>query len=347
MRLSTSLLLIISSSCYLFADQVTLKNGDTVSGSIIRKDKDTLTLKSEFLGEVSMPWSAVTSIKSDNPLYVVLPGTGQVNGKLATEGNTVAVQTPGNKVQSAPIAQVGAIRDSAEQQKYERLLQPSWLQLWAGYFDMGLALARGNARTDTLTTAFAATRATNKDKTSLFFNQIYSTALINGANGTTANAARGGVSYDHNLSPRLFLNVQNADEYDTFQNLDFRFTGGAGIGFHAIKNERTVLDLLAGGDYTHESFIRSFTRNLAEVNGGDDLSFKVSGVTSLTQSFRIFDAPASSEYRINFDLGTATVVKKWLSWQLSASDRFLSAPVFGRRRNDVLLTTGFRVTFSR
>ena len=50
---------------------------------------------------------------------------------------------------------------------------------------------------------------------------------------------------------------------------------------------------------------------------------------------------------INFDVGAVTALKKWLSFQLTASDRYLSTPVGGRKRNDVLLTTGFRVSFAR
>ena len=40
------------------ADQVVLKNGDTITGAIVKKDSGKLTIKSEFLGEVSMPWTA-------------------------------------------------------------------------------------------------------------------------------------------------------------------------------------------------------------------------------------------------------------------------------------------------
>ena len=330
----------------LIADQVTLKNGDKVSGVVIKKDGDKLTLKSDLMGEVTMPWNAVVSITSDAPLQVVLPNGNQVNGTLATKGSDLQVKAPAQTV-TTPIGEVAAVRNSAEQQKYERLLKPSWLNLWAGYADLGLALARGNARTNTLNSSFVATRATNNDKTSLFFNQIYSTATILSQSATTADAARGGISYDHNISSRLFLNFQNTDEYDSFQNLDFRFTGGAGLGFHAIKTERTVLDLLLGADYTRESFSNGLTRNSGELNGGDDWSYKISGITSLTQAFRIFDAPSSGRYRVNFDIGAATTIKKWLSWQVTASDRFLSDPLPGRRKNDVLLTTGIRVAFAQ
>ena len=73
-------------------------------------------------------------------------------------------------------------------------------------------------------------------------NQIYSTATIRGVNGATANAVRGGISYNHNINSQWFYNVTNTDEYDTFQSLDFRFVLGGGLGYHAIKNERTTLD---------------------------------------------------------------------------------------------------------
>ena len=46
-------------------------------------------------------------------------------------------------------------------------------------------------------------------------------------------------------------------------------------------------------------------------------------------------------------LGAVTNLNRWLSWQVTASDRFLSNPVAGRRRNDVLFTTGLRLKFAR
>jgi len=44
----------------LFADQVVLKNGDRLTGNIVNSDGKTLTLKSEFAGEVKIQWEAIT-----------------------------------------------------------------------------------------------------------------------------------------------------------------------------------------------------------------------------------------------------------------------------------------------
>ena len=54
----------------------------------------------------------------------------------------------------------------------------------------------------------------------------------------------------------------------------------------------------------------------------------------------------TGDYRVNFDLNSVTSLRKWLGWQVTASDRFLSNPVFGRQRNDLLLSTGFRLTLT-
>ena len=52
------------------ADQVTLKNGDRVSGAIIKYDGKNLVMKSDQAGEVTIPWENVTGVTSTQPLNV-------------------------------------------------------------------------------------------------------------------------------------------------------------------------------------------------------------------------------------------------------------------------------------
>ena len=331
----------------LLADQVTLKNGDRITGQIVKKDGDKLTVKSELMGEVSIPWSAVTSITSSAPLLVVLPGDRSVTGALSSGEGTLQVATQSG-TETAPLADVAGIRDADEQKQWERLQHPRLLDLWAGYVDLGFSLVRGNAETSTFSTTFNAARATRTDKVTLQFNEIYATALISGKSAATAQAVRGGLDYNRNAGPRLFIDLFNQYEYDKFQDLDLRVVLGGGFGFKAIKPDRTHLELTGGLDYDRAQFSTPLTRNSAEGYFGDDWSYKLSGISSLTQSFRVFpNFTSGGEYRMNFDLGAATRLKKWLSWQVTASDRFLSDPVPGRKKNDILLTTGFRVSFAR
>src|SRR6266849_1362310 len=139
-------LVLLVSLPLIAADQIVLTNGDTITGVIVKKDGAKLTVKSEFLGEVAMPWSAVKSIRGDSEVFVQLASGEIVKGKIASSGDQLqVVSAAGTK--AAPMAQVAAVRDAGEQRAYERLQHPGLRDLWAGNFDLGLALARGNART--------------------------------------------------------------------------------------------------------------------------------------------------------------------------------------------------------
>src|SRR3954451_24938492 len=89
----------------LAADQVVLTNGDTITGASVKKDGATLTIKSEFLGAVTMPWSAVKSLRSDSELNVVLPSGETVKGKIATAGDQLQVAS-GAQARTVPLAEI-------------------------------------------------------------------------------------------------------------------------------------------------------------------------------------------------------------------------------------------------
>jgi putative salt-induced outer membrane protein YdiY len=329
------------------ADLVTLKNGDRITGRIVKKDGGTLTIAGELTGNVSVPWDAVTAISSDNPLTVVLPGDKPVLGKLSGKEQRLEVVTEAGR-EAAGFAEVGAIRNAAEQRTYERFLDPGIFNLWRGQVDIGFSLARGNARTNTFTTGFNASRVTTSDKTTVHFNQIYATATVEGVSDTSADAIRGGWAYNRDVSPRIFFNVFNDYEFDRFQDLDLRFVIGGGAGFNPVRNERARLDVPIGIAYNREKFSTPLTRDSGEAYWGDEFTYRLNSLTSMRQAFRMFhNLKDSGIYRINFDLGATTALRNWLGWQISAGSRFLSNPVAGRKRADLLITTGFRFSFAR
>jgi putative salt-induced outer membrane protein YdiY len=330
-----------------WADQVVMKNGDRLTGSIVRQDGKTITIKSVNFGVVTAAWEQVAAVQSDQPLTVVLKDGQTLAGALSTREGKLEVAAKDARVGVAP-GDVAALRNADEQRAYERLLEPGWLQLWAGSAAVGWAGTNGNAKTLTFTTAVNAARVTNTGKTSLHFNLIKASALVNGKSASTAQAVRGGLGHNRNVGPRLFVNVFNDYEYDRFQNLDLRFVLGGGFGFHARKTERSSLNFLGGADYNRSSFSAPPVRNSAEAFWGDEFSFKLSGASSLVQSFRMFNNLSDpGAYRMNIDLGVATKLSPWLSWNVALSDRYLSNPSPGRKTNDWLYTTGLGITFGK
>ncbi len=325
------------------ADQVVMKNGDRVTGSIIKQDGKEITIKTALFGTVTAPWDQVASIQSEQPVNLVLKNGQTLVGPLSTSQGRMEIGTT-----SIAPENVAAIRNPDQQRAYERLLHPTLRELWSGNVILGWAGTNGNAKTLTFTTTLDAARTTSTDKTSITFNLIKASALVDGTSASTAEAARGGIAYDHNVSHRLFVNAFNDYEYDKFQRLDLRFVLGGGFGYHAVKGPRASLDVLGGAAFNHSAFSTPLTRNNGEAFWGDEYSFKLNSITSLTQAFRMFNQLSDTHaYRVNADLAFTTRLRRWLSWNVSLSDRFLSDPVPGRKTNDWLYTTGLGVTFGK
>jgi len=328
------------------ADVIVMKNGDRVTGSVVKKDAATLTIKSVHFGTVTLPWDQVDTLTTENPINAELANGQTIQGRITTANGKLEI---GN--QTVAPADLTALRDAAEQANYERLLNPSWLQLWAGNATIAWAGTAGNAQTSTFTIGANATRQTKVDLTSLHFNTIKSSALASGTKQDTAEAVRGGVVYNRNLSSRVFFNGFNDWEYDRFQSLDLRLVVGGGAGYHVWKREADRLDILGGFSWNRSTFDPltqpKFTRNVGEAFWGDDFAYRFNSRINLTQEFRMFNNLSDTgQYRVNFDLGANTQLLKWLSWNIVFSDRYLSNPVQGRKTNDFLYSTGVGITFA-
>src|SRR5271157_1568318 len=111
-------------SSQLFADQVVLKNGDKLTGTVVDSDGKTLTLKSEsvgevqdskFVGEVKIQWDAIQSITSSEPLYVTSKDGQVLTGKVTTSDGKFNVQTANSGEVAVAKEVVKSVRSEAGQ----------------------------------------------------------------------------------------------------------------------------------------------------------------------------------------------------------------------------------------
>ncbi|HEV8130759.1 MAG TPA: DUF481 domain-containing protein [Acidobacteriota bacterium] len=350
MRIISIAATVLALTGSLLADQITMKNGDRLTGAITKLDDEKLSLKSEFAGEVKVPWSAIEQISSNQPLYVTLKDEQVIVGSIATTDGKITVRTKEAGDIDVSKSAVRTIRSPEEQATYQaeidRLRNPRLGDFWSGFADAGLSLTKGNADTTTLGTAMKAARTTSRDKISVYFTSLFAKNSTDGKSVTTANALFGGSRYDFNLSDRVFVFGQSDLEHNELQHLDLRFNLAGGLGLHAVKTERTLIDLFAGGSFDEEFFSTNVTRRSAEILLGEELSHKLSASTSFTERAAFYpNLSETGEYRFTFDTSAATKLRNWLAWHVTFSDRFVSNPIPGVKKNDVLLTTGIRLTF--
>jgi hypothetical protein len=89
-------------------------------------------------------------------------------------------------------------------------------------------------------------------------------------------------------------------------------------------------------------------RNLAGITAGENFIHKFGTLTTLTEHAYFYpDLSDLSQYRFSLDATSVTQIKKWLGWQLSISDRYVTdPPILGTKSNDVIMSTGLNVTFA-
>jgi putative salt-induced outer membrane protein YdiY len=345
--------------CVLFfaglswADQITLTNGDRVTGSLIRSDSKILVLKTETAGELTFKWESIAAISAPGPLYIGLGGGQMIVGSVETVNGRFSVTTQNAGVVVTSKESIQFIRNNDEQAKaqseIDHFRNPRLVDLWVGNLDLGFAASRGNANTETLTLSTNAQRATTRDKIAVYYTSIFSSSdFSGGTTQTTANSKRGGVGYNLNLNKRAFVFGSVDLESDEFQDLDLRFTPAGGLGYHAIASMPTQFDLRVGAAADREFFSTGLNRTSAELLVGDDFLHKFSASTHVEQKLDFFtNLSDTGAYRVNFDLSAVTLIRKWFSWHFTVSDRYLSNPVPGRKKNDAIFSTGLRVSFGK
>ena len=329
---------------------VTLQNGDRVTGDVVQTAEDKLVVKTEFMGEVSISWDAVTAVESSDKLYFSSEDGQVLVGPVTTAEEEFTIETENSGTVSVPKTEIAYVRNQTAQEAYEaeieRLRNPKLTDFWSGFFDTNLALTTGNAETMTFSNAAGMTRATKRDTIKLYFNSIFARQSTTGESMATANAIRGGSRYELNVTDKMFAFGFVDLEFDKFQDLDLRNVLGGGFGHHVKDTERMKFDLFGGATYNQEFFDNDLTRRSAEIVVGEEFNFQLNDRTSFNERVALYpNMTETGEYRLQFDSSLVTDVFKWMAWNITVSDRFLSNPAPGRQRNDVLLTTGVRVIF--
>lgn len=122
----------------LAADQVTLKNGDRLTGTVVKGDGKTLVLHTDAAGDLTIQFSAIQEIKTVGELHVSLKNGKTAVGPVTATDGKLEIATKTGTVE-APATDVTLIRDDAEQAAYDKSLHPGLAHGWTGGANVGFS----------------------------------------------------------------------------------------------------------------------------------------------------------------------------------------------------------------
>jgi len=235
---------IFNTLCPAIADELHLSNGDVITGQIIRMEENKLIFETSYAGEISVIWSEVTNLISDDPIKVFLSdGTVLEGFSRKASANTMRLKTEKLEAPSdLKLLDVAAI--NPEQKPTVKI---------AVRANGGLTQERGNNDTDSyhLDSEFIA----RTEKSRYTFAGELNVEKENGDTTVEKWLAYGNYSYF--MTQKWFLYANTLFEHDKFADLDLRSTLGAGVGYQFFESDDLNLSAGVGPAWVNEDFIEA------------------------------------------------------------------------------------------
>ncbi len=340
------------------ADVATLKNGDRITGALVTIKGGTLQLKTDKLGNLSIPLAQVATYSTEKPVAVIIQGQEPVVGMLELlPSGDWQVKGANGQMRTIAAAKPEVIMPAEDYKKVEQ--RPGLRQAWKGTASLGYSLQNGNQQTDTLTTTINAARErpatpiferhmrTNFDFTILFSHaeQKSPTPPFIITSTVTSRTLTADLRQDYLFSANNFVFVFGQLNHVSTQGLYLQQTYGGGIGRDVVKNARTTFSVLGGPTYVQEVFFLGPTIRTAELLVGETLGEQFTKRLRLDHYLHVYpDLIHSGQYRFDTSAVLSFKLTNKLLVNASAIDLYLSNPPTGEK-NNVTFSMGIGYSF--
>jgi putative salt-induced outer membrane protein YdiY len=222
----------------LFADEITLKNGDRLSGTVVNAKVGRLHFTTPYAAKVPVRMDQIETIVTDEPVTLRFHGTQVLKGRLETRDGQIYVLA-GDARGDTLIAwdQVRSIN------------VPDIT--WSGNIFLGGAHQSGNTDRMSISLGAEAVRRSLNDRFSLSF--LYNYAEEDGE--LTTRDAYGAMKYDYFFTAKFYGLLSAELLKDKFKDLNLRAVVGPGLGYQVWEEARKSLAFEAGVAYFSEDRI--------------------------------------------------------------------------------------------
>jgi putative salt-induced outer membrane protein YdiY len=234
-----TILCALACSTTAFADEVYFKNGDRLSGKIVRLTDSKLVLQSKVVGEVTVNLTDIKTFSSDEPVEVHLKdGTVLHQPVAAAEPNEFTLKTAAPlQPQMFPLADIASINPP-----------PAPKPKWTGSVSGAFSLTTGNTKASSFTGSVSLARRSEQDRTiaGADISNVSQTDPDTGESNTTENWWRLFGQYDYFFTKKFYGFANGRYEKDEIALLDRRVVVGGGGGYQWIENDTTTFSTNLG-----------------------------------------------------------------------------------------------------
>ncbi len=350
---STLLILcvLVCASATAFADVLTLKSGDRVTGSLVTVKGETLTLKSDTMGTLTIPIAKIATYSVDKPVAVFVKGREPMEGTLELTPTGDWKLTEKTTTETISAAKVDTIMPAADYEKLFLATPRPW-EAWKGAASLGESVQHGNQEANTFTTTIGAIRERpaapvfqKHTRTNFNFTALLSHAAQDGSTVTT-HTLSAMLRQDYLLSATNFVfGLAQLDHIST-EGLYMRQTYGGGFGRQIVKTPKTSFNVIGGLTAQHEKFFTGLSDETLDGLIGENLLEQFTKRIALTHNLNFYpNFTEGGQYRFDTTTTLAIKLSNKFSFTTNAIDLYLSNPPAGNEKNNITLSLGIGYTF--
>ena len=220
-------------------DWVQLTSGEWLKGEIIALYNHELEFDSDELDTLMLDIEDIKRIRSGKPVDLMLSGKKRLKGQLVLDGGSFSLKGSDESYKVAEILPVTA--DSEEE-----------ASKWSIKYSLGANISSGNTNKVDVNSSLKMRRRSITNR--LVFD--YMANLSETEDEVTAKNHRVSAAWDFFLTERMFIRPIFAEYLkDPFQNLDYKYTIGSGVGYQLVDNSIVEWSVVGGPAYLMTHFV--------------------------------------------------------------------------------------------
>ena len=324
-------------AAHLCADVVETKNGARLVGKITKIADGTITLATDYAGDIAIKQSEVTSLTTDDAVAVRLASGARIDGRISTAAGTLQVASKDGTLSTA-IDKVAASWAAGAEDPQIAAMRRHWtLQTSAD-----ITGKQGNTKSTGVGLGFVAKLVSPQDTLKFYGSYDYATTTsTTGVKTKSADATKGGVDYQSFFAEKFGWFVRSELGKDSVAGINLRSTTDAGASFRLIKTDAQSLVGRLGAGYRFESYPVGPSNQGAVASSGLRYSYTLNKYASLVTDLQYLPAFKDfADYRFIHDSAIEVpLAADFWKLRLGVSNEYTSRPPDSRENLDTTYYT--------
>lgn len=227
----------------LAPDEIVLKNGSRLLGTVTAVRDGVVTIETDFAGSLSVDMEQVDTLRTRDPVVVLLANDAVLeDAPLLILDDSLVVATDAATAPAVPLADLSVV--NPEPWELGNGYQ------WSGLLNFALVMQRGNTDTDELDYRLNSVWRSKEDRYTVKFD-----GEIDEANGEkNADNWLALAKWDYFLTDPNYWGMHVAAEKDKFQDLDLRYRVGPYLGRQYFDQPLFSMSAELGVAYVNETY---------------------------------------------------------------------------------------------